>query len=220
MLFCLWCFTGAKVGLVCSHVWLGHLVAHTNDPNWESGLSFRVTDKLTGMWGMWPGGTLLLSEPAYQLAAYRSGHLSARIAPQMENDLLFPPELCMQKIFCLASCAFRAQATSKKSSHFCLKLPNLSSKTSLSWETKFTWLGRFQFFQQSPLTSIATVPSSFVPFVTQLCRQICFVTTGSGGLFVSVVLWAGIRFWCIPVWDEGFQTEFRRRGVTEREVSQ
>lgn len=106
VLFCLWCFTGAKVGLVCSHVWLGHLVAHTNDPNWESGLSFRVTDRLTGMWGMWPGGTLLLSGPAYQLAAYRSGHLSARIAPQMENDLLFPPELCMQNIFSLASCAF------------------------------------------------------------------------------------------------------------------
>lgn len=94
------------MGLVCSHVWLGHFVAHSNDPNWESGLSFRVTDRLTGLWGMWPGGTLLLSGPAYQLAAYRSGHLSARISPQMENDLLFPPKLCMEKIFCLASCAF------------------------------------------------------------------------------------------------------------------
>lgn len=61
LLFCLGSLHSAKVGLVCSHVWLGHLLAHTNDPNWESGLHFRVSDRLTGMWGMWPDGTCLLS---------------------------------------------------------------------------------------------------------------------------------------------------------------
>ena len=75
VVLCLGSFHSAKVGLVCSHVWLGHLLAHTNDPNWESGLHFRVTDRLTGMWGMWPGGTRLLSGPSYQLAAYCTGHL-------------------------------------------------------------------------------------------------------------------------------------------------
>lgn len=75
MLFCFWSFHSAKVGLLCSHVWLGHLLAQTNDSNWESGLRFRVTDRLTGMWGMWQGGTRLLCGPPYQLAAYCNWHL-------------------------------------------------------------------------------------------------------------------------------------------------
>lgn len=81
VLLCLGSFRSAKVGLLCNHVWLGHLLAHTNDPNWESGLRFRVTDRLTGMWGMWPGGTRLLSGPPYQLAAYCNGHLFSRLSP-------------------------------------------------------------------------------------------------------------------------------------------
>ena len=48
------------------------------------------------------------------------------------------------------------------------------------------------------------------PFVTELCyRQTCFVTKGSGGLFVGTTL-LGMKD----------QAEFRRTGVTEREVSQ
>lgn len=88
VLFCLGSFHSAKVGLVCSHVWLRHLLAHTNDPNWESGLRFRVTDRLTGMCGMRPGGTRLLSGPPYQLAAYCNGHL-----PSFLSLLLFKSQM-------------------------------------------------------------------------------------------------------------------------------
>ena len=73
LLLCLGSLHSAKVGLLCSHVWLGHLLAHTNDPNWESGLRFRVTDRLTGMWGMWPVGTCLLSGPHCRWAANCTG---------------------------------------------------------------------------------------------------------------------------------------------------
>lgn len=101
-LLCSGSFPGARAGLLCNHVWLGHLLAHTNDPNWESGLRFRVTDRLTGMWGMWPGGTRLLSGPPYQLASHCNGHLfsgcggktwpfekSDRLTQQISPQLLF-----------------------------------------------------------------------------------------------------------------------------------
>lgn len=104
-------FRGAKVGLVCSHVWLGHLLAHTNDPNWESGLRFRVTDRLTGMWGMWPGGTRLLSGPPYQLAAYCNGHLPSCLSPQAEKLTLGVFKVARQSHKCFACaacvCVFR-----------------------------------------------------------------------------------------------------------------
>lgn len=115
VLLCSGSFPGARAGLLCNHVWLGHLLAHTNDPNWESGLRFRVTDRLTGMWGMWPGGTRLLSGPPYQLASHCNGHLfsgcggkpwpfekSDRLTQQISPQLLFS----LQALSCFFFCFF------------------------------------------------------------------------------------------------------------------
>lgn len=128
VLLCSGSFHGARAGLLCNHVWLGHLLAHTNDPNWESGLRFRVTDRLTGMWGMWPGGTHLLSGAPYQLASHCNGHLfsdcggktwpfeksdtlTQQIYPQLLFSLLselYPPFLLQfhvfQKYFSITMC--------------------------------------------------------------------------------------------------------------------
>lgn len=159
VLLCLGSFHSAKVGLVCSHVWLGHLLAHTNDPNWESGLRFRVTDRLTGMWGMWPSGTRPLSEPSYQLAAYCNGHLFSCLSPLFSQSQVEKTDLTFWKLVlqttdfcaitwllcyipvCSESCFFLLLVFSNILTLSFPMIPNLTSRTSLSWETysHLTW---------------------------------------------------------------------------------
>lgn len=185
-------FHSAKVGLVCSHVWLGHLVAHTNDPNWESGLCFRVTDSLTGMSGMWRGGTRLLSGPSHQLAAHTMNTLHDDCFHRWKNSL----KMGLRKLF---PCLFVLFALCLPVYFICLLnlglKKKIQKKKDLIWRLKGSWTltWTFKLNQRCPLTSISRAQTC-LGTLSLLQIDVLLLKQGVEGCWHGAPLCTRIRF--------------------------